>query len=176
MTPTSAQDVVGVFKQEGFTQVFDKARPIKAKITETSSVMSHPVEDGSTITDFKVINPIEIELSMILGTEDYKSVYQSIKDIFIKSTILTVQTRSGTYRDMIVSAMPHDEDADVFDAITLAIKLVEVKFATFTTGKVPVVSSPRNKNDSKTSDGGKQQPKEAPANDKKQSILYGVYK
>ena len=138
--------------------------------------MSHPVEDGSTVTDFKVINPIEIELSMILNSEDYKSVYQTIKDIFVKSTILTVQTRSGTYRNMMVSAMPHDEDADVFDSLTLALKLVEVKFATFTTGKAPAVSKPKNKADTKTSNGGKQQPKDATAKEKKQSILYGVYK
>lgn len=172
MTPTAAQDVVGVFTQSSYSQVFEKARPIKAKVIELSSVMSHPVEDGSTVTDFKVILPIEIELSMILNSDDYKSVYQTIKDHFLKSTILTVQTKSGTYQNMIISAMPHDEDTEVFDSLTLAIKLVEVKFATFTTGKVPTVSEPKNKADNKTQNNGKQQPTES----KKESILFGVYK
>jgi len=125
---TSAQDVIGVFTQDSSIQLFVNARPIKAKVNTTASVMSHPVEDGTTITDHKVINPIEIELSMILSSSDYRSVYQSIKEVFEKSTLLTVQTRSGTYRSMIISAMPHDEDADLYDAIGLALKLNEVKF------------------------------------------------
>jgi len=175
MTPTAAQDVVGVFEQSSFNQIFDKARPIKAKINEIDSVMSHPMEDGSTITDFKIELPIEIELSMLLTSDDYKSVYQTIKNHRKKSTILVVQTRSDTYRNMIISAMPHDEDADVFDSLTMAIKLTEVKFATFTTGKAPMVSAPKNKADTKTSNNGKQQPKESPTGGKKQSILYGVY-
>lgn len=176
MTPTAAQDVIGVFRNDNFAQVFDRARPIKAKVNEQAQVMSHPVEDGSTVTDFKVILPIEIELSMILSSFDYKSVYKTIKDLFQASTLLTVQTRSDTYKSMIISAMPHDEDADVFDSITLALKLTEVKFATVKTGKAPKVSSPKDKRNSKTSNGGKQQPKEPNDSGRKSSILYNVYK
>ncbi len=175
MTPTASQDVVGIFQQDTSAQLFTNARPIKAKVTQTATVMSHPVEDGSTITDHKIINPIEIELSLIMSLEDYQSVYKSIQDVFEKSTLLTVQTRSGTYRNMIISAMPHDEDAEIYDAIALALKLTEVKFAKFTTGTAPKVSSPKNKRDSSTSNGGKQQTK-TPAPEKKSSILYGVLK
>lgn len=173
---TSAQDVIGVFSQDSSTQLFTNARPLKAKINETATVMSHPVEDGSKVTDHKVINPIDIELSMLLTSEDYRSVYQAIKTVFEKSTLLTVQTRSGTYRNMIISAMPHDEDPEMYDGISLALKLSEVKFAKFTTGTAPKVSKPKDARNSKTSDGGKKQTdasKTVP--EKKSSVLYGVF-
>lgn len=173
MIASSSKDVVGIFDQTSFNQLFTNARAIKAKITETSSVMSHPVEDGTTVTDHKVINPIEIELSCIIATEDYKAVYESIKATFKDSTLLIVQTRSGTYRSMIISAMPHDEDPEFYESLTIAIKLIEVKFATFTQGGK--VSSPKSSKHSSTKDTGKKQPKESTggAKEKKQSILYG---
>lgn len=170
---TSATDVVGIFDLQSFNQLFAKARAIKAKVAETASVMSHPVEDGSTITDHTIINPIEIELSCIIASEDYRTEYESIKSYYLKSTLLAVQTRSGVYRNMLISAMPHDEDPEFFGAITLAIKLVEVKFAKFTTGTAPKVSEPKSTKHTSTKDTGKKQPTMASAPAEKQSILYG---
>jgi hypothetical protein len=135
--------------------------------------MSHPVEDGTSVTDHKVINPIDIELSMIINSADYRSVYQTIKQHFIKSTLLVVQTRTDVYRSMIISAMPHDEDPAIFDSVTIAVKLSEVKFATFTAGTAPKVSSPKNAKNSKTQATGKKQPTDATNADKKQSIIKG---
>jgi len=170
---SASQDVVGVFDQKTFNQVFTDARPMKAKVNETASVMSHPVEDGTSVTDHKVINPVDIELSMIIDSSDYRSVYKTIKQHFIKSTLLVVQTRTDVYRSMIISAMPHDEDPAIFDSVTIAVKLAEVKFATFTRGRVPTVSKPKDDKNSKTQDTGKKQPTEATNAGKKQSILKG---
>lgn len=173
---SSAQDIVGVFQQDSSIQLFTNARPLKAKITENATVMTHPVEDGSTIVDHKIILPVEIELSMILSSDDYRSVYQTIKEIFKNSTLLTVQTRSGTYRSMIISSMPHDEDPEMYDAISLALKLTEVKFAKYTTGAAPKVSKPKDTRNSKTMDGGKKQTDESKTvPPKKSSVLYGVF-
>ena len=134
---SASQDVVGVFDQQTFSQVFSDARPIKAKVNETASVMSHPVEDGTIITDHKIINPVDIELSMI------------------------------------ISAMPHDEDPSVYDSVTIAVKLTEVKFATFTTGEAPKVSTPKNAKNSKTKATGKKQGTESTNAGKDQSIIKG---
>jgi len=170
---SASQDVVGIFDSASFNQLFTNARAIKAKVNENSSVMSHPVEDGSTVTDHTVILPIDIELSMIISSADYRSVYESIKSYFIAATLLIVQTRSGTYRSMIISNMPHDEDPEMYDALTMAVKLQEVKFAKYVVGKNPTVSSPKNSKHSKTSNSGKQQPTETKTGDKekKQSVL-----
>lgn len=166
---TLAKDVVGVYSTDGTSQLFDDARPLKAKVTTSATVMSHPVEDGATITDHKVVNPIEIELSMVLSSDDYTGVYQAIREAFDASTLLTVQTRSGPYQNMMIVAMPHDEDAMMYDAISMALKLREVKFAVVRTGAVPV-SSPADARNTSTSPGGKKQPKA-----KSSSVLFQVF-
>lgn len=174
---SAAQDVVGIFDATSSSQLFVNARTIKAKISESASVMSHPVEDGTTVTDHIVINPITVELSMIVASDDYRSVYESIKATFKKGTLLTVQTKSGTYRSMIISAMPHDEDPELFNALSIAVKLQEVKFAKFVTGgTVNKVSKPKSAEHGSSVNSGKQQPTEDGNASKKSSILYGWLK
>lgn len=171
---SASQDVVGIFDMTSSAQLFVNARTIKAKINEAAQVMSHPVEDGTTVTDHIVILPISIELSVIVSSSDYRSVYESIKASFKKGTLLTVQTKSGTYRSMIIAAMPHDEDPELFNALSIAVKLQEVKFAKFVQGgAVKKVSNPKNPKHSSSVNGGKQQPKTDPNASKKSSILYG---
>lgn len=167
-----SQDVVGIFDMTTFNQLFTNARAIKAKVTEVAEVMTHPVEDGTSIVDHKVIKPIEIDLSVIINSEDYRNVYESIKTTFQNSTLLNVQTMATTYRSLIISAMPHDEDSAMYEALSIGIKLTEVKIAKVEFGSKTRVSNPRNANNSKTSDNGKQQPQQAP----QQSVLFGLLK
>lgn len=172
---TAAKDVVGIFDNATFAQVFEKARAIKAKVNEVATVMSHPAEDGSSVVDHKVVLPIEIELSMVLSTSDYVDVYKSFKTAFLASTLLIVQTRSGVYRNMVIASMPHDEDPEFYEAITLAVKLKEVKFATYITGEKVTVkpTAKKDANKSKTVNSGKQQATTAAAPAKKKSVLAG---
>lgn len=169
----TATDVTGIFSQESSSQLFENARAIKATVSETSTIMSHPVEDGTTVSDHKVINPIEIGLSVIIASDDYKSVYSTIKNAFLLSTYLIVQTRSGSYKNMVITDMPHDETPDMFDVLVLALKLKEVKIATYTTGSAPTVSSPKSAKHGSSVNNGKQQPNDDPSSTKKQSILKG---
>lgn len=122
---TTESDVVAVL-DDSFAQLFVNARPIKATVKESAKVMEHPVEKGSTVTDFRIIQPVEIELSMVLARGDYRNTYAQIKRVFERAALLTVQTRTGSYGNMMISSIPHDEDADMFDAVALALTLREV--------------------------------------------------
>ena len=82
-TPTNAQDVVAVLNAN-LQQVFQKARAIKATIMRASKAMEHPLETGATITDHRIILPVNIELSMVLSSGDYRTVYQQVRDLFHK--------------------------------------------------------------------------------------------
>lgn len=134
--PSAASDVVGVFDQN-FNQVFPTSRPIKAEIRETSRPMEHPVETGVIITDHRIILPTEIELSMILPAGDYRSVYQQIKQYFNSAQLLSVQTRTDTYANMFIVDIPHQEDAELFDTVSLAIRLKQVLIVTTQTQSLP---------------------------------------
>lgn len=169
-SPTAAQDVIAVLTTTGFNQVFANARALKLSIAEDSKVMEHPLEDGTTVTDHRIINPVSAELSAICASVDYPSVYQQIKDLFRRGELLTVQTRVDSYSPMIIEKIPHEETSDVFDGIAISITLKQAKFVTPQYSALP----PRKvaaKKDSDTAKRGQQQPTEPKA-----SILSGWFK
>lgn len=172
MTATRAADVVGVF-DSNFRQVFPEARTLKATVKEEAKVMEHPLEDGSSIVDHKIILPIEVDLSVIIQSADFRSVYDQIKRYYLGAELLSVQTRTGVYNSMVIQSMPHDESPDMLDTVAIALKLKEVKLVTAQFGTLPPrkVAKPES---SSTVKRGEQQPQEqTPA--KKTSVLGGLF-
>ena len=169
-TPTGAQDVVAVLDSK-FRQVFEKARAVKATIVRASKAMEHPLETGATVTDHRIVLPVNVELSLILASEDYRAVYQQVRDLFVKGELLTVQTRVDSFPSMLIEKMPHDETPEMFDGVALALSLKEAQFVQpqFSTVKV---EKPKN---STTVKRGQQQPTESPPQ-RKASILSGIFK
>lgn len=124
----AAVDIVGIYNGETLDQIFTDARPLKAEVRETSTVMNHPVETGVILSDHHIINQVEINLSLMIKSEFYNSVYGQIKNAFIAATLLSIQARTGIYNNMIIVDMPHQEDPEYFDAIVMALHLKEVLF------------------------------------------------
>lgn len=156
-------DRVAVFTQD-YTQVFRQARSLKATVREDSKVMEHPLESGATTVDHRIVLPVEIELSMVLQSEDYQDVYKEIRQYYLNGTLLIVQTRANVYTNQLIQAMPHDEDTDLYDALSLALKLKQVQFVEAQYGVVP-----KNPKNSTTVDRGVQQSK--PVTEAKTSSL-----
>lgn len=129
LIPSGALDIVGVYTQD-FKQVFSKARPVKIIVKPPNKVMEHPTETGSTVTDDVVTLPKKIELSLILTSGTYKTAYEEIAQLSNQRTLLTVQCRAGVFKNMIIEDYSHQEDSDLYDALTLGLKLSEVLFFT----------------------------------------------
>lgn len=123
--PTSATDVVGIFDDSG-NQILDLARPIKANVSPSSKIMDHPIETGATISDFQIFLPVEIELSLLCTSSEYRSVYQQINTAFQAGATLTVLTKANAYVNMLIQAIPHEETPEMFDVLPVAVKLREV--------------------------------------------------
>lgn len=153
LLPSFAVDSVAIFTQD-YRQLFREARAIKAVVKEQAKVMEHPVESGAVISDHRIILPIEIDLSLILSSSDYQDVYKAIKQYYLDATLLTVQTRSGTYTNQIISGLPHEEDPTMYNALTIALSLKQIQFVTAKYGVVP-----RRATDASTVDRGVQQGK-----------------
>jgi len=170
MISTNAQDVVAVLKSD-FSQVFEKARAIKATIMRTSKAMEHPLETGASIVDHRIVLPTTIELALILSSEDYRAVYQQVADLFKRGELLTVQTRVESFASMLIEKMPHDETPEMLDGVTLALSLKEAQFVQPQFSPLKV----RQPKDSNTVQRGQQQPTEAPPA-RKQSVLSGFFK
>lgn len=171
MTPTSAQDVVAVLAAD-FSQVFRDARAIKASVGRTSKAMEHPLETGATIIDHRIINPNTVDLSMVIARANYKAVYQQIENLFRRGELLTVQTRVSSFSNMLIEKMPHEETAEVFDGITIALGLKEARLVQAQFSALPPAKVARPK-DSDTAKRGQQQPTES---ERKGSVLSGFFK
>lgn len=166
-------DVVGIYDQN-FQQVFDTARPIKATVKEDSKLMDHPIETGATITDFSIILPVEIELSIIaVGVNEYRAVYNRIRQAFTGRTLFSVQTSTGLYQNQIIQSMPHEEDPALADAIAIALKLKEVQIVEAQYIALPA-RKVRNPANASTVDKGQQQPTDA-STARSGSVLYGIF-
>jgi hypothetical protein len=137
ITPTRAVDVVAI-TAGGFVPVFGNARPLTASVFEFADLMEHPLETGAVIADHIVFQPVEIELPLVcVGEFAYRATYAAIKAAFKSGTLLTVRTRTGSYPNMVIVDLPHDETPDQFDAIAIRLRLREASFVSPKTGLAP---------------------------------------
>lgn len=121
---TQAVDVVAIL--DGFNQVLQDARPVRATIRQASRLLDHPIETGQVITDYSIILPVEIDLSVIVQSVNYRSVGQKIIQLFQTKTILTVQLKEGNFINMVIGDIPREETPQRFDAFSMVIKLRQV--------------------------------------------------
>lgn len=130
LVPTLQSDVVAVLSG-GFAPIFSLARPMAASVYERAEPMEHPLETGATVTDHLVFKPVQIEIPLICaGNFAYRATYAAIRATYLSGLRLTVQTRTGSYDNMVIAELPHDESAEYFDAITIRLRLVEARFVT----------------------------------------------
>lgn len=153
-------DEVAIIDQTTFKPLFDGVQFLKAKTSNTTSVMSHPVEDGSKVSDHVVFNLVEIEMSAILPITD-KTAYYQIREYYKKSILVAVQTRTDYYSNMVISAIPDDEDAEMFSSVAMGIKLTEFRAVVPVVVKAPKVSKAKKKKQTPKKDTGKKQPESA---------------
>lgn len=131
-----AEDVVSIYNVSN-EQVFENSFPMKASVSRYSNQFEHPLEDSTVITDHRVIMPVEISLIMIIPNGIYKDVYRNIRKSFNDADILEVRTKADTFSNMIIQAMPHEENPEKFDAIDIILELKETQFETINITTLP---------------------------------------
>lgn len=134
--PPASGDLVAVFDGNN-NQVFSGASPMRNNTTPRARIMDHPLEDGSVISDHIVFSPVEIQLDVIPRQGEARSIYQQINQLFLAGALLTVQGKTITYSNMVISEAPFLEEPDIFDTITVGIKLRRATFVTPEFGALP---------------------------------------
>lgn len=112
---------------EAFNQVFPFARPLSVRVNERSQLMDHTTETGQVITDYSIILPIEIDLSVIVEAENYRDTYEQIRTLYTTKQLLTVQTNTANYPDMVIADMPHEERTEIYDALPIALHFRQIQ-------------------------------------------------
>jgi hypothetical protein len=153
---TAAVDVVGVYNQN-YNQLFSGARPIRARVNPKAKLMDHPIETGATITDHRVFLPTEIELNLVFTPATYAVDYQSVMSAYMSNNLLTVQTRTDTYSNMVIQGPPHEETADLADTISMILSLRQVTIVSSQSAAIANSPTPANPVNSTTVSRGAQQ-------------------
>jgi hypothetical protein len=117
---TQSSDSVAIIN--GFTQVLQNCRPMRATVRQSSRLLDHPIENGQIISDYSVILPVEIDLQVIVTAQYYRSTAQQILQLFQTKQLLTVQLKDGNYVNMVIAEMPREEKPEMFDAFAMTIK------------------------------------------------------
>lgn len=122
-----AVDVVSIMNAETGEQVFAGARPLSASVFEDARAMQHPLEDGSSVVDHMIFLPVEIDMALRI-TDDVKTVFEEMRELFRSSTKLTVQTRTGTYDDQYITSLPADERGERAGSVDVDLRLKQAVF------------------------------------------------
>ena len=117
------EDLVTILDAKTFDPLFPQAHIMRVTVRDEKRVTRFPVEDGSERSDHVIILSKEIALDYTL-TDDAKLMHQAIKQAYMENRLLTVQTKMGTYPNMLIEGMPHDEVSSN-TAITVNVSLVE---------------------------------------------------
>lgn len=136
-------DAVAVL-DSGFRQVFPKARPMKISVRQTLKAMEHPLENGEITTDYRVLNPVEIEIPIKTQGLYYRGVYHEIEQLYKKSELLTIQTRTRNYRNMVIIEMPHEQVPAEYDVISMNLRFKQIRIVQKEGDYAPASSSDKN--------------------------------
>lgn len=147
-------DVVAIY-DENYNPLLLNAKFLKAEINPTSTLMEHPLETGAVSSDHRIINPVEINLPIILPSPFYKETYQELYQLFKNATLLIIQTKADVFNNQMIMDMPHEESPEFFNALVLNVRLKEVQIST----NVQSMISPRDPTRSSTVDRGTISPK-----------------
>lgn len=123
---TNKTDQVAVFDQNN-NQLFPNARPMRAEPMPRARLMDHPIENGETNTDYKIILPTEINMQLVVPAPFYRNIYAQIYNLWSSSELLTVQTKAGSYSNMVISEMPHEETPERYDALTIRLRFRQIQ-------------------------------------------------
>jgi len=144
LIPTFGEDVVAVYLQSDRgddEQIFVDAHIIQAEVDEHVTFYKHPLENGRSIVDHRIIEPVTITMRVILVDSQSllrlatgnslivraRDIYRQIRQDFLAGSLLSIQTRTNTYRNQIIQGIPHAETAEIFDGVVLTLNMSELQ-------------------------------------------------
>lgn len=163
----NAQTLQSIFSTEG-------ANPMNVTVRETSKLTSWPVEDGTQRTDHRVLDPIEIEISLLLSSDFNRDLFDQLRQIYLRGDDIFVQTKMRTYEAMMLTEIPHEEQADQWGNIPVTVRLKEVITIKPEFGTLPPSKVANPKQSSTTKKGGQQTAEADAPTRRKASVLYRV--
>lgn len=116
---------VQVLDGEGFGVLFESAAPMRLTVRDEKRATRFPVETGGERSDHVIDNAIEIAIEFVLTGREARQQFQAMRQAYLERRLVTVQTRMGTYDNMLIEAFPHEETVTVSDGAVLPVRFLE---------------------------------------------------
>lgn len=170
----SNQDIVAILDSENYQPLFSGSNVMSCVVRETSKLTSWPVEDGTQRTDHRVIDPVGIDLPLLLN-DNTRNLFEQLHNAFIEGRSLIIQTKVKSYANMMILEMPHDETVDYGESVLVSIRIQEIRVVTPEFGTLPP-NRVANKSQASTVKKGNQQTSEADqSKNRRASVAYGIF-
>ena len=127
---------IAILDADTLEPLFINISPLKVSVSREKRATKFAVEDGTERSDHVVTELAEVVIDLI-SVEDIKNAYQALFTAWEKNTLVTFQSRVCSIEKMLIVAIPHDEDADRFNAFTGTIRLQEFLEVKPETGALP---------------------------------------
>lgn len=144
---------------------------MRVSVNESSKATRYAVEDGTSRNDHVIQNPVEITMNIVLAGEVAR-LFQLLKQTYLERNLITIQTKTDVYTNMLVEEIPHEQDAGMTDGVTVDVRFVEWREVAPEYGEL-TMSSVANPNQSDTVNRGSQATSEA-SPEKRQSVLRSI--
>lgn len=139
------QDTVAIIDQETMQVLIPELSIFRISPMRIATMTRFAVEDGTERSDHivRALDEVLIDASIDSNQLD---VYEVLQNIFEKSTVVTIQGKLKTFRNMILVSLPHDENTGSAFNVALTFqewKVVQPEYGTLPPRQVanPVNSS-----------------------------------
>ena len=163
---------VEILDNEKLQPIWTGSDIMDVQVQETSTVTKYKVEDGTNRNDHIVHNPTEIVMRFTLAGK-VSQLFNAIKQTYTERALVTVQTRTDVYADMIVTEIPQDQTGAAMDAVTLDIRLSEWLEVVPEYGELTQAKVAKPEQSSTVKRGSQATTETPPA--KKQSVLRSIF-
>lgn len=170
----SNQDLIAILDADTYQPLFAGSNIMQVTVRETSKLTNWAVEDGTQRTDHRVIDPVGIDMPLLLN-DNTRALFEQLRNAYLEGRNLIVQTKVRSYTDIMIIEIPHEEKPEFGDSIPITVKMQELRVVKPEFGTLPP-SRVANKKQASTVAKGNQQstPSDAPTT-RRASAIYGIF-
>ena len=119
----SSDKVVGIY-DKSYNKLFDKAFINSIDVDIPSKVPSHPRETKGAFSDAKIIEPIKINVSLLITDSSDQDTFPAIQNAYYRNDELCIQSRYDIYENMVIADNPHKVDSKSGATINLSLQQI----------------------------------------------------
>lgn len=90
-------------------------------------MFEHPLEDGSTIVDYEILEPKKAVIQAYIAIDDNVTLTE-LAQVYLNSTRLRIRAENRIMDNMIISAQPYEITSNVLDKTLYSITLRQADF------------------------------------------------